>query len=423
MEPGARPAVPDPIFTIAGGLAFIAGAASPFSLELLGELFWSELLLPVFALIALTRSWPSATFRDSAFRALMLASALTLAGYMVSDLVAGTESDQYLRGWSRVLVLLSNTVSLAVLCNRNPWVLVWFCVGSAVGGIVNGRLEGVSITKWKFGYAEPLTLLAAAGCVFLPRMMAAACLGLMGAYSVLMDYRSLGAVLIGSALAVLLRPRAEQASSGKVRLVVLAVAGVAALQVISALLGASQENFSGRRAVSDVNRFASLRIGAQAILDSPLIGHGSWGQGTEKYADLLYAETRDEMLAVGADNQLRHGSVFVAHSQVIQAWMEGGLLGVSFFLVYGWLMLSRGWRVLMKDAAGRFAPLALILLLLNLWNFVMSPFNGLHRLNISMAAAALIVLCAGHVIPGQHKAGTIGIAGAGPSRRPVNLMT
>jgi hypothetical protein len=411
----------EPKISLAGALAFMAGAASPFSLSLVGELFWSELLLPVFALIALARSWPAATFSDSAFRSLVVASALTLMGYMISDLIAGTSPDQYLRGWSRVAVLVTNIFSLAVLCGRNPWVLCWFCAGWGFGGIVDLKfLQGLSISKWKFGFAEPLTLLAAAGCALLPRWMAAALLAWLGAHSVLKDYRSLGAILLICSVLSLMRLDKARSKGSTVKLVAIAVGGLIVMQATSALLGASRDDFSGRRAASDIGRFAALRVGSQAILDSPLIGYGSWGQGTEKYAEMMYEETRSEMVAIGGSNMLKHSKGFSPHSQILQAWMEGGLLGASFFFAFGYFIVQRGWNVVMCGAAGRFTSLALFLLLLGAWNFVMSPFNGVHRLNISLGAVALLVLCGGLVR--QVATPVTGLVRSTLVRRPANLM-
>jgi hypothetical protein len=376
-------------------LVFACGVSSAFGIDLLGQLFWAELLLPLFAVGVLLVSPPSELFANRPFRILMLGVLLMFVGYVLSDLAADTPRDLYLRGWARVAALGSSAFSLCVLCQGDKRNLWWFGVGMGVGGVAANALAGVALSYWKLGYGEPIANLVAASGAFMPIWMASIAVAFMGGLTILLDYRSLGALLMLTAGATYLRSRnvGLDRLMRNMPLLVLGF-GIAAAGTFY-LLNVSRGENVARWDVSNIGRFAALRVGTQAIIDSPIIGYGSWGQGTKKYADMFYDETLDDLLALGDNGVVgdpRRGSYFSAHSQLIQAWMEGGVLAGGFFIAYMVLMARSFWQLLFTRPADYMTPLLLLTFGLNLWASLMSPFLGNQRITVTFTIAAVIML-------------------------------
>jgi hypothetical protein len=400
--------------------AFGCGISAAFSVNLLGELFVSEILLPVAAAILLSLNYPAGLFANRTFRVLMLVIVLMLVGYMFSDLVAGTPRDMYLRGWARVASFGTSAFSLSVLCYVERRCLVWFCAGLGIGGIAEGLLAGMPLTRWKLGYGEKASILILALSGFVrPLWLSAIVIALLGSVSILLDYRSLGVLLMLVAVSVLLRASGVDLRQFWRRLPVL-LAGVLAIAFAANwLLKQSEGDYSARRAVSNISRFAAIRVGALAVADSPILGYGSWGQGTEKYAEIYYNDVIDGLTAADPELLMDRGGYFTAHSQIIQAWMEGGLLAGAFFVTYIWLLVHTLLRCVRWRPVDYLMPVIVYVVASNLWDSIMSPFLGLTRISLAMAIAAIIVVeTERQVVTDPAQAANSGIA----SIRPVNLM-
>jgi hypothetical protein len=400
------------------------GVSSAFGIDLLGELFWAEILLPVLAVGATLANPPRQLFADRAFRMLILGIVAMFFGYVFSDMAAGTPSEMYQRGWARVAVLGSSAFSLCVLSHQDKRSLWWFCVGIAIGGVAANALAGVPLSHWKLGYGEPVAYLAAASGALLPMWAASVVVLLAGGLTILLDYRSLGAQLILTAAATFLRSR----NVGLYRLIrnlplLVLGFGLAAGGTLY-LLNVSRGENQNRWEVSNLTRFAALRVGAKAIIDSPVVGYGSWGQGTKKYADMYYEATVGDLLAVGDDTIVgvqTRGGYFSAHSQIIQAWMEGGILAGAFFTAYMILMTKGFYQLLFTRPADYLTPLLLLIVGSNLWASVMSPFLGNQRITVALTVAVIVMLS----MEGKklHHRGSVSLQPrAQILRRPANLM-
>jgi hypothetical protein len=157
-----------------GLFVFLCGALQPLTLNLVGEIYAAELLLPIVGIAALFDHGGDSVLRERLFRTFLLAIVVTLAGYMFSDLIRETRSDQYLRGWGRILLLTTDFVALTVLLGKDRRNLWWFAFGMGVGGVLYLRLVlHTPVAVWKFGYAEPMLLVAAALSSSLPIRLAA----------------------------------------------------------------------------------------------------------------------------------------------------------------------------------------------------------------------------------------------------------
>jgi O-antigen ligase len=265
-------------------------------------------------------------------------------------------------------------------------------------------VDGTPLEQWKLGYGDAITLLAVTLGGLAPARVSALLLAALGVLDIALDYRSLGAcaVLVGANL--LWRTMLRQ--SGRAGKLVALLAGVVlAVVLIAAALQLTEPQYEMRRMESNLGRHARLEIALQAIADSPLIGYGSWA-ASEHYVQMIRRE--EERASVLLKRKVSLGDSLMPHSQLLQAWVEGGVLAAAFFCFYGWcLLLALAWLV-RRHRPGALTPLYLYTVYAALWNLAGSPFLGSMRVGIAMAIAAVCVLArekkrarrASHSLPG-----------------------
>jgi hypothetical protein len=375
-----------------GLFSFLCGALQPLTLNLVGEIYAVELLLPVVGLVAMFTRGGDGVFRERLFWTFLLAIAVTLAGYVLSDLIRETRPDQYLRGWGRILLLITDFIALSTLLGQERRNLWWFALGMGIGGVLHLRLLlHTPIAVWKFGYAEPMLLVAAAlGCL-LPIRLAATWLGVLGLTSMWYDFRSFAAICFVLAAYMLIRAARpwQPLVGGRKSLRLLIGGGIASALVLTTLAMTEGDHPNQRRADSDAGRSAAIEVGLIAISRSPVIGYGSWTENRELAK--LYLKRYLENRGI-RDPDADAGRHFAPHSQILQSWVEGGVLGAALFLMLGYrLMRSVKWAVLARPV-DMLTPLILYLLFSCSWNLFMSPFSAPHRIQIALGAAVLILL-------------------------------
>ena len=225
-------------------LVFIAGLPSTQTLNVIGELFITELLLPPLALI-LVLSGKTRVFRLKLFWWFVLAGICLMAGYFISDLVAGTEPSKYIRAWGRNLILITNIVSLAIIAGSDRRLIWWFVLGIAAGSLFLLLRSHVPLSDWKFGYGKPLVYMVLLVGYFLPYRLTVIMLLAFGAVSIYLDNRSMGAVCLIIASIVFVRvskPNGLKLSPSAVFRIL--VAGALVLTLTITILTQTQEQFS-----------------------------------------------------------------------------------------------------------------------------------------------------------------------------------
>ena len=378
--------------TATGGLALLCGALNPLTINLLGEVYLAELLLPLVAVAALFGRGGDSVFRERLFWTFLLTFAVTMTGYVLSDLVRDTRPDQYVRGWGRIVLVAADFVGMSILFRQDRRNLWWFALGMGFGGILYLRLIlHTPISIWKFGYAEPMLLFAAAMGYFLPIRLAAVWLALLGVASMWYDFRSFAAICFLLASYLWLRAaRPSRPMVGGKKSMRLVVAGALAGALALTALALTESDYSSqRRAESDAGRSAAIEVGLIAIGRSPLVGYGSWTESRE--LSELYLKSLLEKRGL-RDPNAEAGRHFAPHSQILQSWVEGGVLGAFFFIVLGYqLYRTVRWSVLARPM-DMLTPIVLFVLLLCAWNLFMSPFSAPHRVHIALGAAVLMLM-------------------------------
>jgi O-antigen ligase len=384
------------------------GALSHLSVKMIGEIPAGEALLLLVATVMFLIRGIGPYFSPRFFWTMFASGMLMIVGYLVSDLVSVTGPAQYLRGWARVFMMVADCIAVQIVVSHGRRYLWWFVVAFAASLLFTNLANGTPLTvaEWKSGgYGFAVGLLLAVVCGYLPRLAAGVVLCGFGLLSVMLDFRSVGGVFLFCG--VLFAVRAM--SGGRSRFPVLRVSAM--IIVIAVAVGAlalalvgSDDEYLERRLESNSGRYVGLMIATRAIVDSPLIGYGSWA-ADPRYTKML----RQEAARASAHTRrpVEVGHSMMPHSQVLQAWVEGGVLGALFFLIYGAAILRSVLWVAHRHEPGRMTPLLLIILVLGAWNLVASPFLGAHRILIMLAIAAIALISAErrHSRAGLRRAG------------------
>jgi hypothetical protein len=392
---------PRPVRLGLSGLAiasFVVGLTYTVKVSLVGEASLAEFLLPLLGVAALTQQGAQRVLTHRTFLALLAALLVTLAGYVISDMVAESSAEQYLRGWGRVLIVLTDFVALALLVGAQRQALWWFLAGMGLGRVLFLRLvmhEPISMWKfasdYSFGYAEPLTLLAIAACCKLNPRIGGVVLVMVALCSIGFDFRSHAAVCMVVAGVLWMRAGAKPQHANRLRVTSLAIAGgLAGLLLWGGLQLTADDYTSQRRGASDIGRALGKVFALKAIEESPLLGYGSWSRNREFLA--LQQAALAEVAGEDAEAFAVGDSSSAVHSMVLQAWVEGGFLGAVFFLVLGGMMLGRLQWLLLVRLPDPLYPFLLYFIFIGMWHIVMSPFAAPLRIHLACAATAVVCM-------------------------------
>jgi hypothetical protein len=374
-------------------LSFLLGLLNHVTIRLVGlmpvdELLLGAVLVQMVVWIAFYRRLPGPLASPGLVVILLAAQLVALVSYVLSDLYRESATGDMMRGWSRMVFLGIDILAFAQLFGVSSRCFVALQCGlifSFVGSLASGPLFG---DYWKFAFAYPVTtavlLLAPRWLGLLGGIVAAFALAALQA---VMDFRSLGGIC--AAVGLLLMLRYFRAPWRRLILLMGAVAGL----LISPFAVQHTLNSSGERGTrSNVERSAMLQAAWEGFVSSPLIGQGSWFSRSKVMDDFLLIRTTNAREAgVSGFDDTDFESVAI-HSQILVALAEGGVFGATFFLVYGGFILWGLWFCLVEARSNWLTPIRLFVLLVALWNLLMSPFSGPHRVEIALAVGLILLL-------------------------------
>jgi hypothetical protein len=151
----------------------------------------------------------------------------------------------------------------------------------------------------------------------------------------------------------------------------------------------TETQYETRRLESNLGRYARIVIAIQAVADSPVIGYGSWAV-SEQYLRAIREAEASASAQLG--RRINLGDSLMPHSQLLQAWVEGGVLAAAFFCFYGWQLALGLWWLLHRHPVGALTPLYLYTVYTGLWNVAASPFLGIMRVYVALGIAVAAVL-------------------------------
>jgi len=375
----------------------MTGLLAAFEIPIVGSLPASELVLGLVAFTAfcsllLHKRVPHPILASRWLWAFLAAQLLTLAGYMISDFYRQSAPMDMIRGWTRVVFLTIDTLAIAILFGEDRRNFRVCMIGASLSGIVYTLTHTVTFgDAWKFGYAWPVTILAVLIFSELGVWATAAILVVLAGIHAVEDFRSLTGICVAiAAISVI------QAFEKRQRLLVFSVVVCVALAGLAILKSQPKDiEASERGARSNVERSSMLIVAWQAFTGSPLIGQGSWFSNSDviaKFLNLRHDLAEDAGVHGYAADELEDDEKIALHSQLLVSLAEGGILGGSFFLLYGGCLVWALGYCIFQRPPDRSSTIYSLIIVEGLWNLFMSPFSGGHRINISVALGVLLLL-------------------------------
>jgi hypothetical protein len=360
-----------------------------------------------------------------------------LVSQIATDLIVGSALKDWTRGWAAIGFTLIDLLAILTLA-ATPRRARIVAFGLAVGGILGVVFDPTTFElsdPWKFAIAGAIGLTMAAGmsgawAARRPWLPIAAFVAFGVVNAAVFGFRSMSGVALLTAayliLAALLGHHHWFARRSRARIVVgFGFYGAAALAIFVGLNAAAAANLLGDAAkakfeaqsgvvlasgppaasssiapavsiapaasISPANPLGVLTGGraeflasTKAILDSPLLGHGSWARDP-KYVELQ----RQRLIEMGVPggNLPVDPDLIPTHSYLLGSWVWAGLAGGLFWLIVATLVL---W-VLANLYAVRLElnPLVAFVASVLLWSIAFSPYSNTERLYATFG----IVVC------------------------------
>jgi O-antigen ligase len=370
--------------TGARALLLLAGFLTPFSYAGVGVVFFGEVFMALLAPWIILHNSQDRRFWIRPVFGLAFALTATIVGYAVSDLVNQTTFDNIIRGWGRLFFMTATVLFLYGLLYRRPADLWWFCLGMCCGDLLHVLTAEQTAGLWKRGYGIPLTLLAVLFVPALVRRVGAIAASVvfvgLAATHVMLDFRSFSGLSLILGLIIVFKTSDAWAKWRPIR---IAMATVAGLAVVAYFYWDSEHLYDIRRQDSNAFRSSAYITAVRAVLERPLSGYGSWSFNPD-----LQWSFEQTLIERGSQLTAR----FDAHSQILQAWYEGGLFGTFFFVYLGY-HLVRNTRYLVRERSfDRMLLVYMFFLTIGVWDLFMSPFAGSLRLRISIIATIFLML-------------------------------
>lgn len=401
--------------------AFLAPTLIAVEFTLVGRIFATEVVL--IGLLPLLLTIRGRRLRDPLPRTFLVLAAAWLAAQILTDVIRESDFADYSRGWAKIAFMALNFCALYLLLHGSRRRLVLFALGWAAGGylvFLLGSSPRVEEHPWKFGLGPPTVVAAVLVAQWRPlrAIPVLPCLPILtvGVASMVLGARAYAGVAFLTALHVLAqqtvgRGRGLSAGASAVRTAVFGAAGIlAAALVVELYATMAAHGYLTERArqvyeLQGRGAFGVLLGGrseivasGHAVLDSPIIGHGSWARNSGYVERLLELRRFGYTVHLPTDREL-----IPTHSHLMGAWVEAGIMGAVFWL---WVLV-----LVLKVLANQYRtwePLGPLIALVGIWmswDILFSPFGAERRYLTPFMI--VLMMFARDVIHARTRRGTI----------------
>ena len=381
----------DSLILASGFLIFV-------QIPIIGQLHLTEVLL-VFTFFLLVPQRGRLLKRDLPFKFIFL-FLIWLLAQVITDMVRGSTFSDYSRGWATIGFSLINFCALYMALTRRPKRLFLFLVGLSTGQITGYFLapsEYAIAYPWKFGFGMGVTWMVVLVAVRLSRKKSLGHLGpaivliIIASVNILMGFRSMGGISFLVACFLIAQSLGKSRAATKRRplrrialLGVLIVVGSSVLaltyeySVRHGWLGESAREKYEMQAEGQYGLLlggrSEIMVSSLAVLDSPVIGHGSWAKNCH-YAS-LYTELKEQ--AGYFPGEEKHQCLIPAHSHLMGSWVQAGFIGAVVWL---WVIVLIVRALLVTySTRNELSPLIAFCAFALTWDILFSPFSGFMRL-------------------------------------------
>ena len=376
--------------------------------RLVGRIFLSEIILiGLLPFVLFFKGW---MLRDPLPKKLISLGLLWLFAQVITDLIRGTPFHDYARGWAKISFFLANFASLYMLLYDSKKRIALFVLGLAFSGFLAYKFNPSVYAAghpWKFGVGPSITLvlilISTTTFVFHIRFLSTLIIALLAFVNLYMGFRSMAGICFLAAVYIFSQRLFVTHAEGSIKPSLKKVAFVFLLIIIGtvsflALYSYAAENYwLGKKARylyrSQSGSFGILMGGrgtlysaTRAVIDSPLIGHGSWAKNPY-YIDVL-KDLKKFGYTVGDLTKLYRSRLIPTHSHLLGSWVESGILGAVF---WGWVLILTV-KVLLNQYNIRdpLTPLIAYIGIRLVWDIIFSPFGAERRLTTAFFLVLLM---------------------------------
>ncbi len=367
---------------------FLVASTGFLEVSLVGRVFATDALLLLGLPYLIIRRGRLLAARQP--RTILFLGVLWLLSQVLTDIVMQSAQQDYLRGWANIIFFIADYTSVFLLLRTNRRISLYaagLAAGMVLKYLVNPDPE-MSSDTWKWGLGVPCTLalVLLANRAYVGGRQKAAAAVLIGACAINLafNYRSMALIAFITGCCTLTASiRYSRVSPTKAAFAVVLLAccswgfqlvysfGASGGFLGSRALKKYQDQSSGDLGVLLGGRneaFASIR----AIIDSPVLGHGSWAKDA-RYTDLLYAELSGRGYKVyrGGDD------LIPSHSHVLGSWVYAGAAGGVF-----WVQIMVITIRALKSVFVYPLPMRVVTFFcgsLAIWDILFSPFGAQRR--------------------------------------------
>lgn len=416
--PGATPRAPGPVAPVRIGvqrvvtldpwifLAFLYPLSQLVVFDFVGQLFLMDVLAAPMLVLLLTL--PGSAERLQRIWPILALLGLWLAGQVATDLVRGSVPADYLRGWAKIVFFGLQLVVLWLWLPRRRAYFIAFALGLGIAAYFSVP-EAFIGYEWKFGRDRALIFVSIGVLVIATlgfpklRYLGPALFLALSLFLLLQAARSAFGILFIAAVvlaAALLIPRIaalrRRLSPGTFVLMLIGGTLVATgattiygIAVEDGLLGRDalvkyRDQTSGEVPLILGGRTESL-VSVQAIVDSPVIGHGSWAKDPY-YVGLHHAMKIRYGLPV-LEAERGKDQLIPTHSHLFGAWVEAGFAGGLFWLWVLTIPFIALYNLLKHNEL--LAPLIVYCAVALLWSVLFSPFGSSERIFVAFQLTLL----------------------------------
>lgn len=396
-------------------LAFVIGLTTSIIVRVVGDLPVAEVIVVAFLPILSAFHWRRVVTPPNS-RIVFSLLALWLFGQVISDVYHETATLDWVRGDAAIIFFGIDLLALGMLLLGNERRKVIFIVGTVVGSLVMVAVAPSELAleaPWKFGYANGIiTLVLLVSCYFYARrrnIISGLLVAGIAAVNLRENFRSQVLELLVALVLVfpviperIGRLRILPRSGSLVRITILAGFALGAGWLAGSLVNyttnaglISEEDQAKNQEQKRGGSFLlagrpEILVSARAVMESPVIGHGSWAKDL-KYIEMLHDIQIERGMGMNSSldfAEVRMGGLIPAHSHIMGSWIWAGILGATFWMYIFWLALQAALRV--TSLRLPLAPLYAYAIIGLIWNVFFSPFGQTAR--IGDAVAILIVI-------------------------------
>ncbi len=395
---------------------FIVGTGTGIDVTLLGRVGLSE----IFMMIGL----PFLFFTDrgirmnGVFARLLAFIGVYMFAIILTDLVHKNEFSLFLRGFARPVFLLLITLFFTFAIKREPKCLIYFFLGTIPGACLgyfdtSELLDELVVGSYNFFSAKWAPIIASAAIFssfliyrfsrflsVLPMIIGGAVIAIYGSRSDMLAYMM---TIFSLILMGFLHTRRNQIQLNKIFLMKLAAFGFLGVSVTYFIyIYAAPNGLFGELQQKKFYDQSSTRFGATpwgiilsgrldflaatlAVVDAPLLGHGSWPQTGEYTLQAMYMlnDSVSSQEVIRALYQTGSG-----HSVFMGTWMNHGVLAATYWTYVMYLCVQVVLFFIRRETL--LSPLLFLPFFMFAWAFLFSPFNLNNRLYTGLFSAIAI---------------------------------